>query len=71
MKLYVLIYTTINWCQSTFGENHSIGSAVNTRFLEFSEQAYLGFYWLKLRKILCTIYIYIYVCVIKNNNHAI
>ena len=36
MKLYILSYTTINWCLSTFGENRSTGGAVITLFPEFS-----------------------------------
>ena len=57
MKLYILNYTTINWCLSTFEENRSTGGAVITLFLEFLGHAYLDFYWLKLRKNLCTTYV--------------
>ena len=57
VKLYILNYTTINWSLSTFEENRSTGGAVITLFLEFLGHAYLDFYWLKLRKNLCTTYI--------------
>ena len=57
MKLFILDYTTINWCLTTFDENLSTGGAVITLFLEFLGHAYLDFYWLKLRKKLCTTYI--------------
>ena len=44
MTLYILNYTTINWCLSTFEENRSTGGTVITLFLEFLGHAYLDFY---------------------------
>ena len=44
MKIYILNYTTINWCLSTFEENRSASGAEIKLFQEFSGHAYLDFY---------------------------
>ena len=59
MKFKILNYTAINWYLSTFEGNRSTGGAVIVLFLEFSGHAYLEFYSLKLRKKLCTTYVWL------------